>query len=280
MMGLPDIVVPVREGPANQQLRYALRSWAVHVPHRRVWIVGHRPPWVADNVGHIPTQQAGKTKYKNTTTAVRAACLHPAVSQSFLLCNDDFFIMKKLRAMPVLHRGPVAEVERYYAARASGAYLRGMRETRELLESLGVNEPLSYELHVPLPVDKTGMLAALDRARHLDVVHKRTLYGNLAGLSGRRIRDVKIMNRGGNFARDGAFLSTMLDSFAHGLVGAHIRRSFPRPGPYEKPGVRVPAAAARPARAAGPGRAGAPRSKAAGGGVRRPAPRVPPPRGG
>lgn len=166
-MALPDLVVPVREGAVNEQLRYALRSWAAHLPHRRVWIVGHWLPWLND-VGHIPNPQRGLTKYAATTAAVRRACEHPDVSDVFLLCNDDFFIMEPQSAgMPVLHRGPVRQVEAYYASRASGQYLRGMRETRDLLVSLGVEEPLSYELHVPMPVDKLNMLAALDLGRSL-----------------------------------------------------------------------------------------------------------------
>ncbi|MFC4060250.1 hypothetical protein ACFOWE_18250 [Planomonospora corallina] len=227
----PDLVVPVREGAVNEQLRYALRSWAAHLPHARVWIVGHRPPWAA-GVGHIPTEQTG-TKYANTTAAVRAACEHPDVAEEFLLANDDMFVMDAVAGMPVLHRGLVDEVEPYYAARGSDAYLRGMRETRELLAELGHEDPLSYELHVPLPATKTGMLAALDAGRHLNVVHKRTLFGNLANLGGRRIADVKVMHRGPRFPRDSPFLSTMPDSFAHGQVGAYIRRRFPRPCRYE-----------------------------------------------
>ncbi|MEU5834471.1 hypothetical protein ABZ820_12475 [Streptomyces diacarni] len=233
-----DIVVPVREGRVNQQLRYALRSWSANLPHRRVWIVGYRPPWVT-GVRHITTRQTG-TKYQNTTAAMRAACEHSGVSDTFLLCNDDFFVMRPQRSgMPVLHRGPVREVERYYASRGSGKYLRGLRETRDLLVSLGYDDPLSYELHVPMPIEKEGMMRALDVGRRLDVVHKRTLYGNLAHLDGDRIRDVKVLNRSprGYGATD-AFLSTMPDSFINGHVGRHIRTVFPRACRYEYPGRR------------------------------------------
>ncbi|MEU6928947.1 hypothetical protein AB0A05_07260 [Streptomyces sp. NPDC046374] len=227
-----DIVVPVREGAVNEQLRFALRSWAAHLPHGRVWVVGYLPPW-AVGVQHIRTRQRG-TKFQNTTLAVRVACQHPDVSSRFLLANDDMFVMKPLEAMPVLHRGPVRNVETYYAARAAGEYLRGMRETRDLLADLGHPDPLSYELHVPLPVDKAVMLDALDIAWHLDVVHKRTLYGNLAQLGGTEVRDVKIMRRSpGGYTEDDVFLSTMPDSFAAGHVGAYIRRTFAEPGPYE-----------------------------------------------
>jgi hypothetical protein len=227
----PDIVVPVRVGARNDQLRYALRSWAENLPHRRVWLVGHRPPW-AVGVGHIPTVQRG-TKYQNTTAAVRAACEHPDVSSTFLLCNDDFFIMQPTPVMPVLHRGPVRDVEAYYARRANGKYLRGMRQTRDLLVKLGHADPISYELHVPLPVEKTRMLHALDVGRHLDVVHKRTLYGNLEELGGERIADVKVLHRGPRFPEGSPFLSTMPDSFENGAVGRHIRQAFPALCVYE-----------------------------------------------
>ncbi|MFI9026302.1 hypothetical protein [Streptomyces sp. NPDC053560] len=234
-MDAPDLVVPVRTGRANAQLRYALRSWAANLPHRNVWIVGYRPPWLRD-VQHIETSQHG-TKYQNTTAAVKAACQHPAVSRTFVLCNDDMFVMApQPDGMPVRHRGPISDVETYYVARASGRYLDGMRATRDLLVSLGHERPLSYELHVPMPVEKDGMLKALDVGRHLDVVHKRSLYGNLAGIGGEEMRDVKILKRSPQFDRASPFLSTMPDSFANGHVGAHIRRAFPDACRYEAGG--------------------------------------------
>ncbi|MEH0402849.1 hypothetical protein ACFY7V_03420 [[Kitasatospora] papulosa] len=232
-MGAPDIVVPVREGAVNEQLRFSLRSWAAHLPHGRVWVVGHLPAWAVD-VRHIPTRQTG-TKYQNTTLGVRAACEHPEVSKTFLLANDDMFVMRpQPDGMPVLHRGPVRKVEAYYAARAQGKYLRGLQTTRDLLVERGHPDPLSYELHVPMPVVKRGMLHALDVGRHLDVVHKRTLYGNLAQLGGEEIADVKIMHRAPRgYSETSPFLSTMPDSFVAGHVGQYIRRSFPQACRYE-----------------------------------------------
>lgn len=232
---MPDLVVPVREEAVNEQLRYALRSWAAHLPHRRVWVVGHRHPWLTAEVGHIPTvQDAGK--FENTTAAVRAACMHPDVSDPFLYADDDMFTMHALPdGMPVLHRGPVVDVERYYEARGSGVYLRGMRATRALLQELGHPHPLSYELHVPMPVGKAGMLAALDRARHVDLVHKRTLYGVLACLGGEQAEDVKVRHRAPRgYGPEDRFLSTMPDSFTNGHVGRFIRARFPEPSPYER----------------------------------------------
>ncbi|MGA5202812.1 hypothetical protein [Streptomyces variegatus] len=230
-----DLVVPVRSGAVNQQLRYALRSWVAHLPHRHVWVIGYRPPWV-DGVRYLATPQTG-TKYVNTTRAVAAACRNKGVSDPFVLLNDDFFVMQPLPdGVPTLHRGPVREVEAYYSTRGNGSYLQGLRETRDLLVSLGHEDPLSYELHVPLVVHKEGMLHALDVGRRLDVLHKRTAYGNLARIGGEQVEDCKILWRGPQFPTDGPFLSTMPDAFSNGMVGVHIRRTFPRPCRYESGG--------------------------------------------
>ncbi|MGF0163056.1 hypothetical protein ACQRET_03300 [Streptomyces koyangensis] len=231
-MAAPDIVVPVREGVINEQLRYALRSWVTNLPHRRVWLIGSRPSW-ATGVEHIRTRQVG-TKYANTTAAMEAACLHPEISDPFIYCNDDFFVLRRLTSVPVLHRGPVSEVERYYASRGNGRYLRGLRETRDLLVDLGHPDPLSYELHVPMPVGKQGMLAALEAGRHLDVLHKRTAYGVLAGIGGKRMADVKVITGAPGFDKASGYVSTMPDTFARGAVGGFLRQTFRHPSRYER----------------------------------------------
>ncbi|MGW2557048.1 hypothetical protein [Streptomyces sp. NPDC001635] len=149
--------------------------------------------------------------------------------------------MEPLESMPVLHRGPVREVEEYYAARASGSYLRGMRETRDLLVQYGHEDPLSYELHVPLLVDKAGMLQVLETGRRLDVLHKRTAHGILAQVGGERIADVEVLHRGPRFDRSTPFLSTMPDSTAlFGLNGSEADRGlWPHVG--AGPGKSLPA---------------------------------------
>jgi hypothetical protein len=232
-MAVPDIVYPVRPGNTNQELRYSLRSLA-NLPHGRVWIAGHRPPWVR-GVGHIPVP-AQPTKYQGSTANLRAAVQHPDVAEDFILMNDDFFVMTPVEEVPILHRGPVDRVEAYYASRGRGLYLQGLRDTKALLASLGYPAPLSYEVHVPMPMTKARVREALEVGGHLPVLHKRTLYGNLFGLGGKQVQDPKVLTRGPRFPRDGAFLSTMPDTFASGAVGSFIRGKLARPGLYEAGG--------------------------------------------
>lgn len=234
-MSHPDVVYVVRPGDYNQELRYSLRSLQ-HLPHGRVWIAGYRPSWVT-GVNYIPVPQL-QSKYRNSTANLRAALEHPSVSDRFVFMHDDMFIMQPIDEVPVLHRGTLREVENRHASRAGSAYMRGMRETRELLENLGYDNPLCYELHIPLPVDKAGMLKALDLGAHLEVLHKRSMYGVTAGIGGVQTPDVKIMSRSPRFPKDGTFLSTMPDAFTNGAVGLHIRRELSRPSPYEQQGRR------------------------------------------
>lgn len=225
-----DVVYVVGPQKRTDELRYSLRSLAAHVPHDRVWIVGHKPRWVR-GVEHIPRGQFS-TKWLNSTANLRAACEHPDVADEFVYMNDDFFIMRPLEETPVLHRGPVADV----AARTPlSRYRAGMMATARVLRSQGVEEPLSYEMHVPLVVDKAKMLNALNlpEARSIPVLHKRTLYGNLAGIGGEQAPDVKVQSASQEPPEDPLFLSTNSGAFTDGPVGQLIREAFPDPCRYE-----------------------------------------------
>lgn len=235
---MADLVVPVRVAPSHEELRYALRSWCSNLPHARVWLIGHRPHWVSGEVGHIPTDQTGLTKWQATTLAVRAACEHPEVSERWLLMNDDFFTVQPLPdGMPVLHRGPLREVESRRLNRGGrDEYGAGLTAARERLEELGYDEPLCYEHHSPLPVEKAGMLRALEVGAGLDIA-KRSVYGAVAGLGGTFAEDVKIAwRRPQGYGPQSVFVSTMPDAFTNGYVGKFIRDRFDEPCRYEKRG--------------------------------------------
>ena len=222
-----DIVYLLRDGE-NHELRYSLRS-LVHVPHGTVWAYGGAPVWLR-NVAHVRRDHAA-TKYQTTSEHLRAACLNESVSDPFVLMNDDFFLMKPMKKILDYNRGKVRDViEEFEGREVSSRYVKGMRQTLELLENAGHSDPLSFELHVPLVVYKAAMLEALDLGRDLPVFHKRTAYGAIAGLKGRRISDVKVRD-----VRDeiptGQFMSCMDSSFQ--LVRPVLARAFPDKSEYE-----------------------------------------------
>ena len=224
-----DVVYLCREGE-NEELRYSLRSLR-NLPHERAWIFGGAPEWLR-GAELVPVDQHA-SKYRVTSAAMRAACLHPDVSDPFVLMNDDFFIMEPLAEVPALNRGPVDDVAAEYERRVGASpYLEGMLATRDLLHEFGCEDPLSYELHVPLPVRKAEMLEALDvgEAAGIGVLHKRTLYGNLAKLGGATIADVKLCRRRQAVPK-GPWLSTLDATFPAALPV--LARRFPKPSPFE-----------------------------------------------
>lgn len=234
-VALPDVVYITRDG-RNAELRYSLRSLE-NLPHGTVHVVGGTPGWLSPAVNYLPRAQDALTKGENGRLNRELAFATSAIAEEFLLFNDDFFILEPLDRIQVWHRGPVAEVLTDYDLRHPGSYYTvSMRRTLELLRSLGIREPLSYELHAPLPMHRSiaanvsHFIAPHWAAGHL---HWRTLYGNLARIGGEYLPDVKTLD----FQSDatGPIVSTSDQTFLHGAVGAQIRARFTAPSLYEVP---------------------------------------------
>lgn len=233
-----DLVYVVKQGDDNEELRYSLRSLR-NLEHGTVWIVGYKPPWVT-GVGHLPTRQ-DRSKYENSTANLLAAATHPEVSEDFVLMNDDFFVVKPVDQVPVLHRGPVVRVEHHYYEKYKdqmpGDYRLGMTQTKYLLERWGHADPLSYEVHVPMPLEKAKVVEVLKRAfdtEKIRALHKRTLYGNVWDLGGTEIADTKVLSNGFWHPNGLPFVSTNDSSFKIGSIGVSLRKRFPDPSPYER----------------------------------------------
>jgi hypothetical protein len=196
-----------------------------------VWLIGHLPQW-AVNVESIQTTQVGR-KYANSTRNLLTACLDDRLTDQIVLFNDDFFCMTPTAGVEVWNRGPASEVTKAYR---SGPYGQGMKDTAALLARLGHPDPLSYELHLPMVIDRGRMAAAIKTGHkaRISVIHKRTLYGNLENLGGTTVTDVKVTTEDPDGWRHWPWLSTSDASFTSYPVGRHIRDKFPDPCRYER----------------------------------------------
>lgn len=234
-----DIVYICRPGDTNEELRYSLRSLR-NLPHERVWFAGYTPTWVT-GVGSIPVAD----HFDKQTSALKnliAACQSEEVSDPFLIFNDDFYIMQPLEQMPVLHRGLVSDVIEEH--RNGSAYRIAMERTLALMQREGLKEPiLSYELHVPMAIEKLSMLLALSLGKGIRGFHLRTFYGNMLGIGGERTMDFKIYRTDPRSSayRDWPLLSTSDQVFRTHPAGRYLRSSFPEPSIYEQepPKARV-----------------------------------------
>lgn len=231
----PDAVYVCRPGD-NEELRYSLRSLA-NLPHRRVWVFGGCPEW-ARNVSHVSVPQDRTDAYANTTESLAAACRHPEVSDPFILMNDDFFVTEPVESVPLLNRGPVSDVVAADVARCNRkiGHVVGMETVAAFLAARGYPAPLSFELHMPMLVAKATMLEAIaicpDRG-----MHKRTVYGAIAGLTGDTVPDCK-MFKVSEPLPCGPFVSSHPAVF-HDALLPYLQRLFPQSGRYEKNGATM-----------------------------------------
>lgn len=236
-----DAVYLVGEGrQRGEPLRYSLRSLR-HLPQvDRVVIAGYRPPWCTPDV-HVSVRQ-GRIKHHNTWANLQAALADDRVSDRFMLFNDDFFVLRPLDEVPVMHRGTIAgQIANH--VRTGNKTLRVRRQQlHDMLRLLGVDEPLCYELHTPMPVVRADMAAALDKAEQVRPegmvpTGKRTLYANLAGLGGVDVADVKV-RQSRDPVPDGPLLSTSPASWG-GMAGRAVRQAFREPCRWESDRYRL-----------------------------------------
>lgn len=226
-----DVVYINRPGDDNEELRYSLRSLA-NIPHERVFLFGDAPVWIRN--AEVVKLPRATDKQVSALNNLIAACQHPEVSDPFLLMNDDFYIMVPMDRVPILNMGPLPRVISEH--RATSAYTKAMQATYDRLLTL-VDSPMglvSYELHIPMEIEKTGMLMALSLGQGIHGLHNRTMYGNLEGLISTEAKDMKVY-RGDTRKTypEWPLLSTSDRTFKYHPAGRYVRESFPNPCSYE-----------------------------------------------
>lgn len=219
-----DHVYVCRDG-RNEELRYSLRSLDRFVTADRVCLVGGWPGWVT-GARLFPRRPSGDA-HSTTTAHLRFAVEEDEISDPFVLWMDDVYATEPVPEVPVLHNGPVGRPS------TRTAWHRGQRATARWLRDNGFDRPLSYELHVPLVVHKDPMREVLARLGEVRdrAPHKRTMYGNLAGLGGAFSRDVKVMSRSAKV--EGPWLSSADATFGSAVL-PRLLGLLPEPSRFER----------------------------------------------
>lgn len=232
---LLDVVYPIRRGDNNPELRWSLRCLEANYPHAQVWIVGHKPAWLT-GINHIRGGNKQPSSAANVYHNILIACTHPDTPDQLVVMNDDFFITQPLTDIPITYRGPLKEhLQLPRVTQAPNSWWsKSLRTTLIVLQALGHRDPLSYELHNPLPVDKAAMAETLQWAVRQDITPDnppqwRTLYGVLNNIGGRQSKDCKAI-RGTGVGKP--FHST--DDKGWTRFHSYFGHTYPTPCKYEQ----------------------------------------------
>lgn len=214
----------------NEELRYSIRSLVKNTANPNIFLFGQAPSWYSGNIELI--KERG-TKYSRARTNLTAITKSSDVQEEFVLMNDDFFIMQRTTIPPVWHGGLFSDkVAERKTRDPNTPYFAKLLETQKTLKSLGIKDPLDYELHTPLQITKSGLAEALKYPGLW-----RSIYGNLNQIGGEYHEDVKIYPEGFavpsyDWKKKSLYLSTMDEAF-EGPAGRMIRNKLSKKTIYE-----------------------------------------------
>lgn len=219
-----DLVYICRDGD-NEELRYSIRSAVANIPHDNIWVFGGKPDWYIGN--HVRLKQNG-FKYDNARANLAAIARHYDVSKDFVLMNDDFYAIRPVETVEPMHRGLMQK--HLDMIQVNLGYKELVQETFDTLIRIGVEQPLSYELHVPMVMNK-DRLAKIIRMPGL----WRSLYGNIYGIGGEEYLDVKVHNTidiDSLMKNPLPYISSHENTF-QGILDGYFNTAFPSPSKYE-----------------------------------------------
>ena len=227
-----DFVYICRSGN-NEELRYSIRSVIDNFPNAKVWVVGGKPDWYIGN--YIEVDQS-LNQYTNAINNLKAICNSKEIKESFILMNDDFFIMEKIKKIKYFYGGLLEDkITEYKEMVKESSYIVKLSETNNRLKKYKIEKPIDYELHIPFPMEKNKLKVILEKDyRFL----WRSIYGNIYSVGGSQIKDVKIYNSGGLIKKSfdyennkTIFLSTTEESFLK--IFEILKEKFPNASKYE-----------------------------------------------
>lgn len=230
-----DIIMPLKRAIMNEELRYTLRTIEANFPHRNLWLAGYQPSWVY-KVNFVTVSVPYGQKYIKALNNTLTACRNSSISDDFILFNDDFFVMKPVVDFKNQHRGKLFDYISQFDPKPNG-HKTATRLTYEVLLRLGISEPINYELHTPMLMNRAKCLAAWREYLKVnpagDPIQIRSLYGNLYGIGGEEVPDVKIYGFDDQPTGEETYISTNDDTFVKGRVGEYVREQFSAPSRYE-----------------------------------------------
>lgn len=217
-----DCVYICRVGE-NEELRYSIRSVEKYLPNHDIWVVGGKPNWYIGN--YIEVEDTGN-KFQNINKCYKAIIDDERISNDFIVMNDDFFILSPKNNFNYYSGYLKDKIINHVQINGISPYSRALRTAIEALKKRGIKEPLNYDIHTPMTLNKAKLAQVIDLS-----LAPRSVYGNIFISNGLNIEDVKIYKHTSDINLNGDFISTEDNSFR--LIQEKIMALFPSPSRLE-----------------------------------------------
>lgn len=226
-----DVVYNCRTGK-NEELRYSLRSVYDNLDYDNLWVVGGKPEWYA---GNFVEHNWDPSKEVRERLGFQAIVDTPEIAEDFILMNDDFFVLKQIDQVVNWNGGLLKDKVRLYDGIAPVyIYTKLLKETYRYLVLQGIKDPLDFEMHTPMVMNKTNLSYIADMP-----MLTRSLYGNMFGVESETHKDVKVYphgqfnNRTFDMNKETPYLSSMDETFTD-VLNKILKDRFTVPSQYEK----------------------------------------------
>jgi hypothetical protein len=224
-----DVVIPLGTGSKynNMELRYCLRGIEKHLTgYRNIWIIGERPEWL-QNINHIPHTDESSVSDRNIYEKLRAACSHPDISDTYLMMNDDHFLLWHfdITTFPNYYMSTLEK----YANRRNDGYGQRCQNTLHYLKENG-HAIKHFDIHYPILYNKKAFLDTVGQmpwGEQSFII--KSAYANMNKVSGTEVKeDSKI-----------TYLPTnqpVFSTYPHvkHAIQRFLKEQFPTPSRYEK----------------------------------------------
>ena len=228
-----DIIYILKPDLDTEELKYSLRSVEKNFPHRKVWFFGTKPEGIEPDV-MVSHKQTGEDKWSKIRSSMYKAIEEPELTDDFFLFNDDFFVMKPFKGKFINYVDKTLEW-RIEDLRKDFLWLkpygRTLLKANEELKGLGIRQPMNFEVHLPMLMNKEMVARSINRCSSPQM---RSIYGNISQVEYIQHDDVKVYDLE-SVPEDSDFLSTNDSTFRDGKVGQFIRGVFSNPSRWETP---------------------------------------------
>lgn len=227
-----DVVYIHKNTGAGHEMRFSLRSLG-NIAYDRVFVVGECQPWM-QGIEYIENKQHSTVTRNALSSFIKA--LDSDISDDFIFMHDDHYIMRYTDRIPLYRRGSFTNVlENIRQIDGHTDYWKVCGENLEYLRSIGIENPLSYHLHMPMVFNKHKMKESIeqtfkDRPEWWNQQYA-VIYYNRYGIKDEgRIIDPKIRPLQ-SVPSDSLFLSSGNASFKQ--LRSLLKSRFPYPSEYE-----------------------------------------------